>query len=287
MSTFSASNFDSDRYSKSRPTYPRQFYDALAQYHEGPWKCLVDIGCGPGTATFQLHDYLPKFEKYIGCDMSKPMITKANEKLVQYSYDNVKFEQASYDDFSFLGSNKCDMITCVEAVHWFDIEKFQKVAHDNLSTGGTLAIWGYIDAVLVDYPELDEYFQDLTYGPTKMGDYWEQPGKTILKDKYKDVNISENLFHDIKRHTITPETIRSSHFQYESEPLPIIATMPLQGLMDYIRTWSGYHNWKVENGDKPDIVDEAMRYVLENTDISGPSQEVRVAWSSFFIFARK
>lgn len=287
MSTFSASNFDSDRYSKSRPSYPPQFYEALAQYHEGPWECLVDVGCGPGTATFQLHDYLAEFEQYIGCDMSEPMIKKAKAKLIQSSYGNMKFQQASYDDFSFLGGKKCDMITCVEAIHWFDIGKFQQVAHDNLSERGTFAVWGYIDAVLVDYPQLDEFFQDLTYGPTKMGNYWEQPGKTILREKYKDVHINTNLFRDVKRYTLTPETIRSQDFEFESEPLPIVATMPLQGLMDYIRTWSGYHNWKQANSEKPDIVDETLRYILETTDISDASQEVKIAWSSFFIFARK
>ncbi|KAL3233492.1 Trans-aconitate 3-methyltransferase [Nakaseomyces bracarensis] len=287
MSTFSASNFDSDRYSKSRPSYPAQFYQELSNFHKGSHHCLVDIGCGPGTATFQLRKYIPQFEEYIGCDMSSPMIKKANEKLGETSYENVRFQQSSYEDFSFLEGQKCDMITCVEAVHWFDIEKFQQVSFDSLSESGTLAIWGYIDGVLTDYPQLDNYFQDLTYGPTKMGPYWEQPGKTILKNKYKDVHIDTKLFKEVSRHTLTPDMIRSPDFRIDSEPLPIVTKMPLQGYMDYIRTWSGYHTWKQENSDKPDIVEETLNYVLENTDISDPAQEVNVAWNSFYIFARK
>lgn len=292
MSAFSDTDFDSNRYSKSRPSYPQSFYEALSRYHKGNRNILIDVGCGPGTATFQLQEYLP-FDQYVGCDMSQPMIDTANGRAQSQNLKNIHFHQGPYQDLSFLkqiGDGKCDMATCVEAVHWFDLKEFQQVVHDSLNENGTLAIWGYIDAVLVDYPEFDQYFQDLTYGDSKMGPYWDQPGKTILRNKYEAVQIDTGLFKDVERHVLTPTDIRKPGFEISKEYLPICTTMPLSGLKDYIRTWSGYHNWKHDpaNADKMDLVEETLQHIIDSdNDIDSESKLVKVAWSSFYIFARK
>jgi hypothetical protein len=53
MTTFAKATFDSARYALSRPTYPRQLFDAVFRYHEqgqgARWDLAVDIGCGTGS----------------------------------------------------------------------------------------------------------------------------------------------------------------------------------------------------------------------------------------------
>ena len=53
MATFSKASFDSARYAAARPTYPRQLFDAVLQYHArspaAQWHTAVDLGCGTGA----------------------------------------------------------------------------------------------------------------------------------------------------------------------------------------------------------------------------------------------
>ena len=55
MATFSKASFDSARYAAARPTYPRQLFDAVLQYHArspaAQWHTAVDLGCGTGACT--------------------------------------------------------------------------------------------------------------------------------------------------------------------------------------------------------------------------------------------
>ncbi|CDH13265.1 uncharacterized protein ZBAI_05051 [Zygosaccharomyces bailii ISA1307] len=150
MSSFGAEDFDAKTYSELRPTYPEKFYKILANYHLGPRGLLVDLGCGPGTATLQMADRL-SFKRVIGTDLSAIMVQKATfcKELTPESYENVTFMQSPGESFEFLGidanKQKCDMITAVECVHYFNIEEFEKAIAANLRKDGTIAIWGYGD----------------------------------------------------------------------------------------------------------------------------------------------
>lgn len=300
MSQFSETDFKTDNYSNARPNYPLTFYKYLSQYHRGENKLLVDVGCGPGTATFQLVANMPNFDKIIGTDISEPMIKKAQEKLNTVNKSDkpvLEFHVSSSDDFNFLPNDqKCDMVTAAECAHWFDFNKFQTVVANNLNPHGTFAIWGYIDSVLYDYPDTDELMLDLQYGDDKLGPYWEQPGRHILRGLLQDKHLDNSLFERIEEkhilsREIAPENNCSNGNSDTAEfPLRISKQMTLHAYIAYLRTCSAYHAWKkdVKNCNSPDLCDELVSQLQSlHPDLKDMDRIVHVAWSSFYLLGTR
>ncbi|KAI0049342.1 hypothetical protein FA95DRAFT_1604467, partial [Auriscalpium vulgare] len=77
MTTFAKTTFNTARYAAARPTYPRQLYDFVFQYHErtrgAKWDTALDLGCGTGQATVEL----TPFKRVVGVDPSAKMIESA------------------------------------------------------------------------------------------------------------------------------------------------------------------------------------------------------------------
>lgn len=292
MSVFSAKDFNAQRYSTIRPTYPDSFYEVLSKYHQGPREMLIDVGCGPGTATFQLADCLNSFEKLIGTDLSSTMVENARATQEQNAdkYANVSFVQSPAESFEFLGRNaykqKCDMITAVECAHWFDFEKFQSAAAANLRAGGTLAIWGYGDFFFPDYPKLDFEIDDLTFGEDKFGPYWQQPGRNIACEMLKDLHYDSRWFSDAEEVYYYKEDLKGKG--PKSTPLFMYKRLTLTDLKEYIKTWSGYHSWQKDH-PKPekDITDIFIERVKELYPELKDESEVQITWRTFWMFARR
>lgn len=296
MSAFSAKDFDALGYSNSRPSYPNSFYQLLSRYHEGSRKLAVDVGCGPGTATFQLASLLDSFEKVIGTDISKTMVEKAKTEISEYPqlYSKLSFEVASSDQFSFLGphdTNKqaCDMITAVECVHWFDFGKFQDSVAFNLRSRGTIAIWGYADAIFVDYPDLDDILDDIAYGKDELGPYWEQPGRNILRGMLRDRKLDETKFNDIEEVYFDAATFRTKDVSTMlPRPLLISREMTLLEFGDYVKSWSAYHSWKEEHEDaEENLVDRLLSKLMELHPEFTDQFKIKVVWNSFYKFGRR
>lgn len=299
MSQFSETDFKTDNYSSARPNYPLTFYQYLSQYHIGGNNLLVDVGCGPGTATFQLVENLSNFDKIIGTDISEPMIKQAREKLStinKLSKPIVEFQVSSSEAFNFLqNGQKCDMVTAAECAHWFNFNNFQNVVANNLNPRGTFAIWGYIDSVLVDYPGTDELMLDLQYGDNKLGPYWEQPGRNILRDLLQDKHLDSTLFEKIEeKHILARETAPENNCSKNSDtakfPLRISKQMTLNAYVAYLRTCSAYHAWKkdIKNAHSPDPCDELVSQLQSlHPELKDMNQIVHVAWSSFYILGTR
>lgn len=65
------------RYAESRPSYPPKLYDTILRHHAatgGRFDVLVDVGCGPGTAT---RDLAASFARAVGLDAGEEMIATA------------------------------------------------------------------------------------------------------------------------------------------------------------------------------------------------------------------
>lgn len=52
MATFASATFDAARYAAARPTYPKQLYDFIFDYHRrhpaARFETALDLGCGTG-----------------------------------------------------------------------------------------------------------------------------------------------------------------------------------------------------------------------------------------------
>jgi len=292
MSQFSESDIGANDYSTARPDYPPNFYDFLSRYHSGYNSQLVDVGCGPGTATFQLVKWLPEFSKITGTDLSPPMISKASELATRASKTSqqedsqgkqIEFHVSSSTDFSFLQGKSCDMITAAECAHWFDFNAFQSAAAETLSAHGTIAIWGYIDSVLERYPDTDALMLDLQYGDDKLGPYWDQPGRDILRGLLQDRHLDPTLYERIQESHVVARELTSAATQ--DFPLRITKEMPLSRYLAYLKTCSAYHAWKKDpqNRDSPDPCDELIATIQKmHPELKDLNYKVRVLWSSFY-----
>ncbi|KAH8904894.1 S-adenosyl-L-methionine-dependent methyltransferase [Coniochaeta sp. PMI_546] len=134
-------------YAQHRRDYHPDLYQIIIDYHTstgGQFDTLLDVGCGPGTATRSL---APHFTNAIGIDPSEGMVTAARTLGgVTASSNPVRFEVSTAED---LGSQlsppvqdgSVDLITAATAAHWFDMPAFWKRAAQVLKPGGSVALW--------------------------------------------------------------------------------------------------------------------------------------------------
>ncbi|SCW04275.1 LAFE_0H09934g1_1 [Lachancea fermentati] len=284
MSAFAAKDFKASEYSKARPTYPEEFYQILKDYHTGNYDLLVDVGCGPGTATFQMAKYMP-FKRIIGTDVSSTMINRAKERLTNIPFEGISFEIRSAEDLSMAEEGTVDMITVAQCCHWLEFPRFQDAAAKALRHNGTLAIWGYVDPVFLDHPELDAMLEDFQFSKSKLGPYWQQPGKTIIRRLFQDLPLSESSFGNIRDVRFTAEDARRG-IKEPQKPLKIVRTMTIRDFSDYIETWSSYHWWKHDNPGKPDIRNAFFLNLFASTHLTWNSS-VRVTWNTVYKLGRR
>lgn len=282
MSSFSKSNFNSEGYKQSRPQYPLEFYKHLQQYHNGKCDLIVDVGCGPGTATLQLSEVFNDTNEIIGTDYSERMIEAANNG---NPAKNVNFHVAGGEDFTFLGERQnkrqCDMVVSAEAIQYFNLDKFQDEVHKNLRADGTLAYWGYLEPVVLELPAIDDALYDFCFGEEKLAPYWEKPAVDIIASYYRNIKLNDSLFKEVDLKVYNPREAN-----YESAPFKMICEMTVQNLREYLQTWSIYYKWKHDpkNANKKDIIDEVIDKILENNyDLD---TKIHVSWKTFYTFAR-
>ncbi|QLG74580.1 hypothetical protein HG535_0G04630 [Zygotorulaspora mrakii] len=293
MSVYSAKDFDSRNYNDNRPTYPDEFYEILMDYHQGPRSLAIDVGCGPGTATFHLASEIKSIDCIIGTDASSTMIDTARQLQNAQKVGNLSFEVSPCEKFEFLGpertnSHSCDLITAAECAHWFNFEDFQDSAWKNMRRDGTIAVWGYSDALFVNYPDLDDMMNGITYNSDKLGPYWQQPGRNILRGMYSERKLDPTKFKDIQDVSLHVSDYRTGNIDtLNPRPLKVCKKQTIIQYANYIKSWSAYHSWKKdqENEDS-DIVDDWVHKVLQvHPELAHEPQ--LIAWNTFYKFGRR
>jgi SAM-dependent methyltransferase len=286
--------FSASSYAAFRPTWPTTVFDQVLSYHKGPKSLCVDLGCGHGSFTRELSSY---FTRVVGIDPSAPMVNQAASSTKE---ENVSFRQGNAEDLDSFGDGSIDMVISSQAAHWFDYSKVWPMLKRKLRTGGTLAFLGYKENVLVKHPKATEVLHRYSYDPgvDLMGPHWEQPGRDILKDKYRSIVPPEADFEDIRRLEYEPGTQGVG-----TGPLGervMYKTMKLGEMEGYVRTFSAYYRWQAAHpdqnakakGGQGDIVDEMFEKMLEvpeweNVEAEWRDVEVESEWGSVILLARK
>lgn len=294
MTTYQDQDFDAERYNAARPTYPDTFYDHLVEHHKshgGSLDLALDVGCGPGFVTFKLLNY---FKQVIGTDFSPAMIGHCTkDPRVEFS-DKIRFyatpaEQAPEE----IQPHTVDLITAAEACHWFDHPKFFAESARILKSGGTLAYWFYFDPVFVGNQKATDLVVKWLYDSSKkkygdsyerfFGPYFDQPGHDIFRTTLSHISPPESEFKDIVRHYYHPhENEGGASFT----PLYIERNVSLETFRSQAKSWSGYHNWKHDNPDKPDAADELIDKLAEVLGV-GLDETLHVVYPTVFTFATK
>ncbi|KAL7930233.1 S-adenosyl-L-methionine-dependent methyltransferase [Trichoderma chlorosporum] len=134
-------------YAYARPDYDPSVYQAIVNHHKstgGRFDTIVDVGCGPGSATRGLAPY---FSNVIGLDPSQGMVATARTfGGVSSESRPIQFEISTAEDLGAhlttpIGDSSVDVITAANAAHWFDMPQFWVAAARVLKPGGTVALW--------------------------------------------------------------------------------------------------------------------------------------------------
>ncbi|KAF4964051.1 hypothetical protein FSARC_8000 [Fusarium sarcochroum] len=153
-------------YVGGRLGYSNVLMDFILDHHRstgGQNGALLDVGCGPGTATQKL---APHFDTVYGADPGESMITTATELGgITRSGAPIVYKLSSAEDIDKIDGiqhGSIDMITAATAAHWFEMPKFWKAAANLLKPGGTVAIWTVFrpSGLFSDKTQLQSIFDD-------------------------------------------------------------------------------------------------------------------------------
>jgi len=135
-------------YATARPHYPAALFDWLAQRcaeHKLAW----DAGCGNGQAS---HALAARFEQVYASDPSAEQIAVA-EPASNIRYVVEAAERCGLDDVS------TDLVCVAQAMHWFDVQRFQAEVRRVLKPDGVFAAWTYAQSRVT--PAIDLAFDRL------------------------------------------------------------------------------------------------------------------------------
>lgn len=123
-----------DQYERFREERRQPFADLLALVEKRNRMRIVDLGCGTGELTRELHETLGAYET-LGIDDSETMLLKAGH----FGGEMLRFEQGSIE--AFVTDQPYDLIFSNAALHWIaDHEQLFLRLTNFLSIDGQLAV---------------------------------------------------------------------------------------------------------------------------------------------------
>jgi trans-aconitate 2-methyltransferase len=125
--------WDPDQYERFKAERTRPFWDLVALVQPLPGGRIVDLGCGTGELTKELHRHLGASET-VGIDTSATMLERAKP----FAGDGVRFEQG---DIAMWEPEPYDLVFSNAALHWLpDHQRLLTRLTEALPTGGQLAV---------------------------------------------------------------------------------------------------------------------------------------------------
>lgn len=206
----------SQAYAASRPCYPPQLFDWLAEQcptHRLAWDC----GTGSGQAAL---DLAQRFDQVMASDASAEQIAQAPRR------DNIDYRVAPAEA-SGLPAASAELVTVAQALHWFDPDAFYAEVRRVLVPGGLIAAWSY-GIVEVQGTTPNRLVQDFYH--RIVGPYW--PAE--------------------RRHVETG--YRELPFPFApvaAPPFSMELDWSLDQLLDYLRSWSATARYRQAKGEDP------------------------------------
>ncbi|ONH69610.1 putative S-adenosylmethionine-dependent methyltransferase CRG1 [Cyberlindnera fabianii] len=279
---YTIKDFDSSNYQNVRPTYPDSLFNAILSYHKGPTNTAVDIGSGPGTASFSLLEH--GVQNVIATDISEVMIAPGIASTPQELKERIEFKVAPAEDLTKVARDgTVDLIISAEALHYARHDEFFNEAARVLRSGGTLAFWAYTDPIFVDYPKANEIYEKYVFEDDRyLGPMWSQPGRGIVRRFYEDIKVPEHLFESVEKHDYYPgkSEERTEYFFGDSE-------YNLKKFALMVSTWSATHAWRRAHPDaKVDIIDQLISELKSELGWTDDTV-VRAEWGTTYVLARR
>jgi ubiquinone/menaquinone biosynthesis C-methylase UbiE len=205
-----------NRYADFRPHYPSALFDYLATLvpkHAVVWDCA----CGNGQATV---DLAQRFDRVIGTDANREQISAAAP------HPRIEYRVAPAER-SGLPDHSVRLITVAQALHWFDLDRFNAEVKRVLSPDGVIAVWTY-GVNILEGDEANQLVQRF-YTDT-VGRYW-PPERKYVEDGYRTIPFPF-------------AEMRAPAFHME-------AHWTLEQLLGYFSTWSATNRYIKTTGRNP------------------------------------
>lgn len=338
MSAFASANFQSHDYALYRPTYSIEFFKYIFKFSglnnfKNDNISIVDIGSGPATCELTYIPYLiellekkllnlNKINIYV-TDVSQTMITEAERSINEKIINNHKFPNNLKDIFNIkyiviegeklnelIKDNSIDLIIAAECVHWIQPESWLKSMNKILKPEtGVLAYWGYVDPVFIDdanhnsnnIKNANIFYNEFVYETEgKLGSYWQQPGRNILRGLCRDINnkIFEDLnnWNDVitvyrdpsKGNTEILERLENKdvEFQIDDKALQMIKKLTVKDFVHYANTWSSSHKWNIVH-PKEEEISKLFFEGFNKITKWDLTDKVVIEMKTFYTFAKK
>jgi len=226
-------------YATFRPTQPAALLDwvvSLAPARDAAWDC----GTGNGQVAVGLAE---RFARVYATDASAAQIAHAApDGRVEYA--------VAPAEASGLPAESVDLVTVAQALHWFDIDAFNREAQRVLVPGGAIAVWTY-QTPTVEPADLCAAF--LRFARETVDAYW-PPERRLVEDGYRTVAFP---FDEI----LAP-------------PFELRVEWTIAQLAGYLRTWSATMRYTAARG-----VDPVAAFEHDATALVGdPEARCTVVW---------
>lgn len=202
-------------YAAHRPSYPASLIDWLTQ--SLPADAVIwDCGTGSGQAALALAE---RGFSVWATDASAAQIERATP------HPRVRY-RAAPAEASGLASRSVELVTVAQALHWFDIDGFNREVRRVVRPGGRVAVWCY--QLFRIAPAVDALVAEL-YHEILRADW--PPERKILEGGYRDVP-----------------------WPYEPADTPSLtmeADWDLPQVVGYLDTWSACRRHRTRTGADP------------------------------------
>ena len=163
-----------DMLRRSIPQYDvmRQTVFDIACRYVQPQTAIVDLGCSRGEALAPLVDRFGAANRFVGLEVSEPMIAAARERFAGYIKCNL-VDIRQHDLRQGIPCLMPSVVLSVLTLQFTPIEYRQRIiksVYDRLEPGGAFIL---VEKVLGEHAALDDLFVD-TYYATKTGNGYSQ-----------------------------------------------------------------------------------------------------------------
>lgn len=206
---------NSDNYARHRPRYPDALFAWLAEIAPAR-EHAVDLATGSGQAATGLATHFARVSAF---DASAAQVAAAEAR------PNIRYGVAPAEDTPVPDAS-VDLLTVAQAMHWFDLGRFQADVRRQLRPGGVLAVWTY--NLLTISPEVDRLVHRLYH--EDLGRYWPAERRHV-EDGYATLPFP---------------------FPLQAAPaFAMEAEWDVQHLLGYLRSWSAWQRCLAEGHQDP------------------------------------
>ena len=141
------------RYARGRPRFHSFVIEKIKKFLaiEKSVDFALDVGCGTGLSSVALKEIA---ESIVGIDISAEMVNQANKA------DSIEYVLASAENLPF-GSNKFDLMTISQAIHWVDKKKFFPEADRVLKPNSLIIAYdNYFQGQMLDDPGFNDWYRE-------------------------------------------------------------------------------------------------------------------------------